>query len=163
MRYSDIKKLSEAEIIKFPGNKKPISNLAVARGGADVVGFPEKINLDGFQEGYVDCALWSSTDDNGNSLYSYNITDIASPTLKQMVQDCDIFRQQNQELLELYHEYGFDEKQAGHDFWLTRNHHGTGFWDREIPKKLGQRLTKAAQKFHELDLYIGDDKMIHSS
>jgi hypothetical protein len=21
-------------------------------------------------------------------------------------------------------------KQAGHDFWLTRNGHGTGFWDR---------------------------------
>ncbi len=24
-----------------------------------------------------------------------------------------------------------DESQLGHDLWLTRNGHGTGFWDRE--------------------------------
>ena len=23
-----------------------------------------------------------------------------------------------------------DIEQAGHDFWFTRNRHGTGFWDR---------------------------------
>jgi len=25
----------------------------------------------------------------------------------------------------------FDPTQIGHDLWLTRNGHGTGFWDRE--------------------------------
>lgn len=24
-----------------------------------------------------------------------------------------------------------NRSQAGHDFWLSRNEHGTGFWDRE--------------------------------
>ena len=43
--------------------------------------------------------------------------------------------------------------QAGHDFWLTRNRHGTGFWDRE--KEYGEthaeRFTKIAESFGEVD------------
>ena len=42
-------------------------------------------------------------------------------------------------------------EQAGHDFWLTRNHHGTGYWDR--PKIYGERyadmFTKYAEAFGE--------------
>lgn len=26
---------------------------------------------------------------------------------------------------------GYDAERFGHDFWLTRNGHGTGFWDRD--------------------------------
>lgn len=32
-----------------------------------------------------------------------------------------------------------------HDYWLTRNHHGAGFWDRGLGD-LGDRLTEAAQQ-----------------
>jgi hypothetical protein len=41
--------------------------------------------------------------------------------------------------------------QAGHDFWLTRNGHGTGFWDRpEIYRDyLVQKFTKIAESFGE--------------
>lgn len=41
--------------------------------------------------------------------------------------------------------------QAGHDFWLTRNGHGTGFWDRpEIYRDyLAQKFTKIAESFGE--------------
>lgn len=41
--------------------------------------------------------------------------------------------------------------QAGHDFWLTRNGHGTGFWDR--PELYGdtytEMFTKIAESFGE--------------
>ena len=39
--------------------------------------------------------------------------------------------------------------QAGHDFWLTRNGHGTGFWDRpEIYRDyLVGKFTKIAESF----------------
>lgn len=41
--------------------------------------------------------------------------------------------------------------QAGHDFWLTRNGHGVGFWDR--PEIYGanrvQRFTEIAESFGE--------------
>jgi hypothetical protein len=51
---------------------------------------------------------------------------------------------------------------AGHDFWLTRNHHGCGFWDRGLGE-LGDQLTKASQQFDEIDLYVGDDGKLYFS
>ena len=56
---------------------------------------------------------------------------------------------------------GSAEAAFGHDFALTRNGHGCGFWDRDsegLPKFLGDALTRVChKKFHECDLYIGDD------
>lgn len=49
---------------------------------------------------------------------------------------------------------------AGHDFWLTRNGHGAGFWDRGMGK-LGDRLADAARAYGSVDLYVGDDKKIY--
>lgn len=43
------------------------------------------------------------------------------------------------------------EAQAGHDFWLTRNGHGTGFWDREdiYGETYAEMFTKIAKSFGE--------------
>lgn len=42
-------------------------------------------------------------------------------------------------------------EQAGHDFWLTRNGHGTGFWDRpEIYQcQYSQFFTRIAEGYGE--------------
>ena len=49
-------------------------------------------------------------------------------------------------------------EQAGHDFWLTRNNHGTGYWDR--PEIYGESyadmFTKYAQSFGESDAYFDE-------
>lgn len=45
-----------------------------------------------------------------------------------------------------------DPGQVGHDFVLTRNHHGAGFWDRGLGEK-GDRLTKNAHPYGELTWY----------
>jgi hypothetical protein len=50
---------------------------------------------------------------------------------------------------------------AGHDFWLTRNGHGAGFWDRGLGD-LGERLSKAAKVYGEVYLYPGDDGKVYS-
>lgn len=42
-----------------------------------------------------------------------------------------------------------DLSQCGHDFWLTRNRHGSGFWDRDYPKSLADELTRIAHEFRE--------------
>lgn len=57
--------------------------------------------------------------------------------------------------------------QAGHDFWLTRNGHGAGFWDRYLDfrgdeadevRRRGDELTEICQRgWKESDLYLGDD------
>lgn len=41
-----------------------------------------------------------------------------------------------------------DPHQAGHDFMLTRQGHGTGFWDRGLGDK-GDRLTRHAKVYGE--------------
>jgi len=46
-----------------------------------------------------------------------------------------------------------DPGQAGHDFWLTREHHGAGFWDRGLGVA-GARLTDAAHTFGACDLWV---------
>lgn len=50
---------------------------------------------------------------------------------------------------------------AGHDFALTRNGHGAGFWDGDLPEALGQRLTAAAHAVGECWPYLGDDQSVY--
>lgn len=53
-----------------------------------------------------------------------------------------------------------DYQQAGHDFWLTRNGHGCGFWDGDWPE-VGDKLTAIAKQFPEVTAYLGDDGLIY--
>ena len=55
---------------------------------------------------------------------------------------------------------GMEPSQIGHDFWLTRNGHGAGFWDRGLGER-GMRLTRASKVFGEARLELGDDKKLH--
>jgi len=55
-------------------------------------------------------------------------------------------------------------EQLGHDFWLTRNGHGTGFWDRDFGTELAREvLTDLAHSFGEADASVGDDGLIRFS
>jgi len=47
----------------------------------------------------------------------------------------------------------------GHDFWLTRQGHGAGFWDRGMGD-LGNKLTALAKDAGEVYTYVGDDNTI---
>ena len=44
----------------------------------------------------------------------------------------------------------------GHDFALTRNGHGAGFWDRGLGA-LGDRLSDAAKVYGESSAYVDED------
>lgn len=84
--------------------------------------------LDIFTTAYIEAALWSSTDNadetGGEPLdLNYSISDIAPETLAEMVADCADFQASFGEYI------ARDLLRAGHDFWLTRNGHGAGFWD----------------------------------
>lgn len=47
-------------------------------------------------------------------------------------------------------------EQIGHDFWLTRNRHGAGFWDRGLGER-GDRLSDIAKEFGESWPYLDDE------
>lgn len=125
--------------------------------------------LDQFTTAYIECALWASTDADGESLdFAYGVEYLAPETLESIIADCADFQEANAELLaQWYSECGESTERAGHDFWLTRNRHGAGYWDRwneGTPQgKIGRKLTDAAHAYGECDLYVGDDGQVYAS
>ena len=53
----------------------------------------------------------------------------------------------------------FSAADIGHDFMLTRNGHGAGFWDRGLGD-LGDRLTAAAKAYGEQMVVVGSDGVL---
>lgn len=114
-------------------------------------------------EAYVTCALWSSTGDDGAPFdMQYDVGDIADETLKTMRADCDAFYAVSREAIDGAQLSRDAETAAGHDFWLTRNGHGAGFWDGDWPEPQGAMLAEAAKAFGNVDLYVGDDGKIYA-
>lgn len=122
-------------------------------------------DCDAFTLAYLETALWATTDcdPDGNmgepfdALYS---TDDFSPeAIASAIADCESFQETCEADLEAYYAAGFSEADAGHDFWLTRNGHGAGFWDRGV--STGDALSKASKPYGSCDLYVGDDGQIY--
>ena len=112
---------------------------------------------DEFLKAYLACALWSSTDSKGENLDSNHSMDDFSPEfLAEAEKDCGQFQRDNAADIKI------NLSRAGHDFWLTRNGHGAGYWDGDWPKEAGDRLTEASERFGECHLYVGDDGKIYS-
>ena len=115
--------------------------------------------------------LWSETDDNGTPLDTLE----ASPSVELVCRvDHDLYS-----FLEKAQAMGFDAEEhlavmlhpvcegdawnkAAHDFILTRNDHGAGFWDGDWCAPWGDRLTDLARSYGELHCYVGDDGRIHA-
>jgi hypothetical protein len=118
------------------------------------------IDVSAVVEGYVECALWSSVDEEGESLNElFSAYDIATPALDEMRGDVEDFLQGV--LAERPDVFaGINDGQIGHDFWLTRNRHGAGFWDRGLGE-CGDYLTQCAHAYGEQDLYVGDDGLLY--
>ena len=124
-----------------------------------------------FFDAYVEAALWSSTDesrpDGGDPLdQNYVPADIDRETFEKMRADCAQFQTENEKLLERYYaelprKAWSGEAQAGHDFWLSRNGHGAGFFDREASKEVCDQLQEIARRWNSFDLYIGDDGKVY--
>lgn len=110
-------------------------------------------------DAYIECALWSSTDDDGTPLDQSGAT-LAPEARETMAQDVyDFLRGVWDDGIDLS---ALEPEQIGHDFWLTRNRHGAGFWDRGLGE-LGDTLTDIAHAYGECDLYIGDDGLIYTT
>ena len=122
-------------------------------------------SLDSFTLAYITCALWSSNDEStpegGEPMdRNYSIEDMTVSCLLRMQADCNKFRILVKGHLAICP--GTDE-QNGHDFWLTRNGHGAGFWDRGYDEPIGKVLTNCSKlSFGEANLYIHGGKVLHS-
>jgi hypothetical protein len=167
--------LEKAKIIQGPGTKEPgkvIANMPTKQTPKTAYhapgenGAPSKIvapNLKGdHDEGYhhyVQTALWS-TDDGSDEPLDANHSEehLSRPTRAKMKADWMAFSSEHSDMVAKY-----GHEQVAHDFWLTRNGHGAGFWDGGYEEADGKKLTASAKKFGEHNLYVGDDKKIYSN
>lgn len=113
-----------------------------------------------YLDAYITTALWSSLDRDDNPLDdNYSIDDLAPESVDRANKDIQAFINavEKQGLDTSDHEYS----QVMYDFWLTRNGHGTGFWDGDYEKILGDKLTDICEKIGSVDLYVGDDNKLY--
>ena len=122
-------------------------------------------NLDAMLTQYIETALWSSLDSADDPMdLSCGERDVHADTVEQMHEDCKDFAEANAEQIRQWGGKGDAWAAAGHDLWLTRNGHGTGFWDRDAGAwpNGGTDLAQAAKDCGGCDLYIGDDGMVYT-
>lgn len=118
--------------------------------------------------GYVGCLKWSSTDTyKGVEDTSLEGFDMSKEAWAKSADDCRAFYTAHRaDVAEAAAQFSSAVDRTGyghvgHDFWLTRNGHGAGFWDGDLPEALGRRLTQASMDAGEVSPYIGDDGRVH--
>lgn len=121
--------------------------------------------LDEFTSGYVEALFWAENGDDGEPLdREYSAADLAPEALGEILADCAAFQAANAADIEagpLARVSCGAEAYAGHDFWLTRNGHGCGFWDGDWPDGAAERLDASARGFGNCNPYVGDDGKIY--
>lgn len=99
------------------------------------------IDLNKMVHAYLHAALWTSELDS-----NYDIEEIDHDSISKAVADCKKFIEMAGDLLN-----GLEASDVGHDFWLSRNGHGAGFFDRGIGE-VGDKLQELARSFGTSDV-----------
>jgi hypothetical protein len=196
-----------------PDELAQIDALIVKLREAPAGGAPDPLDgCDEFTAGYIEAIFFAECDHGAETGREYlakaedpdgngtegsfpasaSAGDLSAAALATIKADCEAFQTKAAGMLAEAAARGYSAARAGLDFWLTRNGHGAGFWDREelepqgaewgatrIPldrwtpairatrerlkaESLGQRLSKAAQGFGEVYLSFGGDGRIHA-
>ena len=112
--------------------------------------------LDGMVDQYAETLLWSELDDDGSPLLDrFGIEDLPSDVHTQICNDCAAFFDENWQRLE-----DVMPDSAGHNFVLSRNGHGSGFFD--TPYSHADELQASAKSYGAFGLYVGDDGQLYS-
>jgi len=98
-------------------------------------------STDQMLNGYLSTALWTDELDN------LDVNDFDVESKHKAKADCDLFKSKAGSLLD-----GLELSTIGHDFWLTRNGHGAGFWDGDYELEVGEKLTEISKNFGQINI-----------
>ena len=102
-----------------------------------------------FKKGYGDCIKFTEYLEKHK---------FSKEGVEKLREDCDKFFSENFMLIkEAVKSKDYTYSSAGHDYWLTRNGHGAGYWDRDLGE-VGDKLTKACE-YKTIDVYINNNKI----
>lgn len=109
-------------------------------------------HVDGSDEA-PEAAWWQSPGDP-----EWAVSAFAPECREEVQRDCERF------VRECWEDLGAvgDAGRAGHDFALTRNGEGAGFWSRGLGAA-GDRLTETAHRFDEVDVWVSADDVDNGS
>jgi hypothetical protein len=117
-------------------------------------------SLDTFTQGYLTALFWTEEEHlTEEGCANAGPADMRPSFLADCIGDCAKFQSDNAADLKLAQERGRDLDHCGHDFWLNRNGHGTGFWDRKELEAdgLGERLSDACKRFSVVDVGLDEE------
>ena len=105
---------------------------------------------------YVDSLLWSIE-------VNFDRKDLSPDAVTTIIEDCTSFVNA---VIEKYGSKFVEQYQVelGHDFCMTRNGEGLGFWDGDwdqLTDDNGDWLTELANTYHQINPYYGDDNQIY--
>lgn len=115
-------------------------------------------DVNAFCEGYLEAVAFTSEGEPGFAEATFS-----NQFLVQARMDCARFIAENPHKLQwAFNAPGYSARRAGHDFWLTRNGHGAGFWDRKEldgiggtgEGHVGESLTRACDSFPQREIYL---------
>lgn len=112
--------------------------------------------------GYLEAIQFTEMHSDNEELEHRTADDLSAEALAGISYDIVWFLFNNADLVTEYMLHGQTADQLGHDLWLTRNHHGAGFWDRGLGD-LGDKLTEAAHAMGESYICLGDDEKVHTN
>ncbi|QQM15371.1 hypothetical protein SEA_POUND_216 [Mycobacterium phage Pound] len=130
-------------------------------------------DIDAMVTGYLEAQLWAGLDyrdeDSEPVHYdeNYSLEDISPEYVEHVRAELSEVVAQHPLAVRMYlnaREYdpgqGTVSAHFGHDFYLTREHHGAGFWDRGLGE-LGEYLTRIADSYGSADeLYDNGEGML---
>lgn len=116
--------------------------------------FGDDEDLEDALEGYLQCALWTEELDSDYDVDDFDTlsVDLARDDVEKFLEELDDYDLLDELLNQM------DYNSIGHDFWLTRNGHGAGFWDRDI-EELGNEITKICSEFGTKYVYEENGKI----
>lgn len=104
-------------------------------------------------------------DESGSLDDHFDIGDFTVESLEKAQEDCGDFFDRADDAGLLDHVYRFaNDVQIGHDFWLTRQGHGAGFWDGDYKDEtddVGDDLSELSKEFGECYVIVGEDGKLH--
>ncbi|MFK0015709.1 hypothetical protein [Streptomyces sp. NPDC091027] len=91
----------------------------------------------------------------GDAAQQYDLSDMDEKSREEFLGYCRDFCVSNFDDLA-----DISPERAGHDFWMTSQGHGCGFWDGDYPAELGDRLTQASKPYHFDSVWVWDSGIV---
>lgn len=116
---------------------------------------------------YLDTALslGSDCDEDGSDISFdglYDLDDYAECSLEEAWNECVAFADETESI-----RGSISARDLGYNFFLNRNGHGAGFWDRDYSgidgcdDDTGEKLSDACKPWGTHDVYTGDDGKVY--